>query len=916
MTKLHPSKKQFKQQVTNVLDFHTQDADWLNKEDFLEVWSMIDNQEARNKTALSEDNQRNTVLHKVIEYYDSNTFLQVWSSLDKPSRNVLSQKFNNKNQCLVDLISRKFGKPTYQKFLNSLSEEYQEKVLLHEKEKIEKAYRLGVKCFYAKEHNAAFKLFKKAAKRKHTKASTYKGIYLIKGYAGISNKKDGIEIIQKSLLALQEESNSGDIEASFLLAWLYKSGIGVPKSPERAFELYQMLSEKYNNANAQFNAGLMLEMGTGVIQDYEKAASYYRKAVNQKHANARYRLGLLYEREIGAWQSNDKEAGKLYKRAAVDSQHPDASYRLALMYEEGRGGVVNPSYDVAEKWYKTSAAGGCSDASYRLERLERYHNGALQLYRKATEDDDADAQYQLGLRFISGYGVYSDTEEAVKWLKKAVNKQHKDAYYELGKIFEDGAYKIAKNHTRALELYKKAQGQGHYAAESAYSNLLDKVKVTKTKKFKDFVYRLQKKDLDLVLLDLNDFSLTDDDIYQLMEAALENKTIKWIDLANNQLTIEGLYHLTRLLAANKTIQQIELVNNPVCENEKGQRIINGMLIPLLKHRRGEAIKCKAVDFHECRVEIFWTIFMDTLPYYTKLLSLNLSQLNKGTNFFFPDIRDYLKCNETLNILDLSNNLLDKESIYSLAVAMKKNRHLRYINLKNNEIELKKSQLESRNLKLKLNKQLDRIDVSSNFFKKDCDPLLSTYPSTLFYSNTDSQNVRSILKPDLFLNTKQGDQKWVVALVCKKGDQHASIFLEGVREASGQRFLHKYHIKVEGLIVLNTKTLFQDFDLEYFDPNKFYISAHQINEEQIDMLCDKLEAEIDKKHPFFWTPCKFTNAAKENTGKEEVLNCTKWCIRVLQYAKVPVEENTIPSWAAKMGMPEEQSKLQKFVMRFC
>jgi TPR repeat protein len=57
---------------------------------------------------------------------------------------------------------------------------------------------------------------------------------------------------------------------------------------------------------------------------------------------------------------------------------------------------------------------------------------AVKWYRKAAEQNDAEAQYNLGLCYANGQGVAKDEAEAVKWYRKAAEQNDADAQYNLG----------------------------------------------------------------------------------------------------------------------------------------------------------------------------------------------------------------------------------------------------------------------------------------------------------------------------------------------------------------------------------------------------------------------------------------------------------------------------------------------------
>ncbi len=84
--------------------------------------------------------------------------------------------------------------------------------------------------------------------------------------------------------------------------------------------------------------------------------------------------------------------------------------------------------------YRKAAEQGDAAAQYNLglcycngEGVEKNMSEAGKWYRKAAEQGDAYAQCYLGLCYGKGHGVEKDRPEAVKWLRKAAWKGHKEA---------------------------------------------------------------------------------------------------------------------------------------------------------------------------------------------------------------------------------------------------------------------------------------------------------------------------------------------------------------------------------------------------------------------------------------------------------------------------------------------------------
>ena len=59
---------------------------------------------------------------------------------------------------------------------------------------------------------------------------------------------------------------------------------------------------------------------------------------------------------------------------------------------------------------------------------------AVKWYRKAAEQNQAEAQFNLGVCYWNGQGVAKDDPEAVKWYRRAAEQNHVRAQFNLGWI--------------------------------------------------------------------------------------------------------------------------------------------------------------------------------------------------------------------------------------------------------------------------------------------------------------------------------------------------------------------------------------------------------------------------------------------------------------------------------------------------
>ena len=86
-------------------------------------------------------------------------------------------------------------------------------------------------------------------------------------------------------------------------------------------------------------------------------------------------------------------------------------------------------------------------------------------YRKAADQGDAEAQYDLGLCYELGSGVPKDEVEAVKWYRKAAEQGNADAQYLLGSCYAEGTG-VKMDEVEAVKWYRKAAEQGNASAQS------------------------------------------------------------------------------------------------------------------------------------------------------------------------------------------------------------------------------------------------------------------------------------------------------------------------------------------------------------------------------------------------------------------------------------------------------------------
>ena len=91
----------------------------------------------------------------------------------------------------------------------------------------------------------------------------------------------------------------------------------------------------------------------------------------------------------------------------------------------------------------------------------------------ATQENDAEVQYQLGEAYYFGCDVPQDYAEAVKWHRRAAEQGHARAQNVLGYAYDHGEG-VAQDYEEAAKWYRRAAGQGyakaHFNLGLLYSN--------------------------------------------------------------------------------------------------------------------------------------------------------------------------------------------------------------------------------------------------------------------------------------------------------------------------------------------------------------------------------------------------------------------------------------------------------------
>lgn len=129
-------------------------------------------------------------------------------------------------------------------------------------------------------------------------------------------------------------ATQGHPGASNGLAWMYEYGLGGSADIREAARWYRAAAEK-GYAKAQNNLGFIL-MNYSQVQNYPEAVGWLLKASAQGYADAFHNLGKAHERGVGTTQDYEA-AASLYRKSAELGTLPSAAASLAKLYWKGLG---------------------------------------------------------------------------------------------------------------------------------------------------------------------------------------------------------------------------------------------------------------------------------------------------------------------------------------------------------------------------------------------------------------------------------------------------------------------------------------------------------------------------------------------------------------------------------------------------
>jgi len=236
----------------------------------------------------------------------------------------------------------------------------------------------------------ALKIFKPLAKEGNSEAEYYIELIEKTGYRSKSNYQEGKEAylkndFKRALEILKPLAEDGDSWSQYILSLMYESGQGVEKNQEESIK-WLILAAESGVPKIQYDLGIRYFYGYGVEKNYSEAAKWWESSANAGIADSQYNLGLQYYRGIGI--PKDKKKARLLIEKAAKQDHGKAQHRLAMIYA-----LDDEDFTTSLIWLKKSA-----------------------------QQNNVEAQYNLGVFHERGYGVAKSLNKAKEWFQLAADQ--------------------------------------------------------------------------------------------------------------------------------------------------------------------------------------------------------------------------------------------------------------------------------------------------------------------------------------------------------------------------------------------------------------------------------------------------------------------------------------------------------------
>jgi len=249
-------------------------------------------------------------------------------------------------------------------------------------------------------------------------------------------------------------------------------------------DLEEKASDAGDSQQSQLQLNIASTLGNKKSKDYNitEAVKWYELAAENGQVWAMLQLGLIHARgDLGS--PDPAKAFQWFEKAGGGDKpkHYLGVANLAICHQNGFGTPKDPAKAAALfKKYRENdilcylgTINQCPTAPVGFEEATALNE------TWAKQKNDATAQYLLGLRYLYGWGVKADRDDAMKWLQKAAKARHGGALCQLGILTENTFTQIGnfrfvakENLEAAVDYYRRGSEAGNVDATANYAGMI------------------------------------------------------------------------------------------------------------------------------------------------------------------------------------------------------------------------------------------------------------------------------------------------------------------------------------------------------------------------------------------------------------------------------------------------------------
>lgn len=241
---------------------------------------------------------------------------------------------------------------------------------------------------------------------------------------------------------------------------------------------------KSGDATAMNEVGSWYYTGTHVLQDYDKAFEWWKKASIKADINAIANLGKCYRYGHGV-EKDSVDAVRLYEKSIKCGNHElllqcAAESKTSPFDAMVAGDCFKNGVGTKKDLHRAASLFGDAADRGSVEGMKeaglcylntKDNEKALKYFEKGATHGNVTCLYWAGKMLMGGMNVPENYEQGVVYLLKAAEAGLPAARTEMGNLYAEGKG-VIKNETQSAEWYRQAAQQKYPKGMWAYANAL------------------------------------------------------------------------------------------------------------------------------------------------------------------------------------------------------------------------------------------------------------------------------------------------------------------------------------------------------------------------------------------------------------------------------------------------------------